>query len=63
MLLQHAAGSYDLTDRIAEEQRNAILDAVAARDAAAVKARFAPSAIAAQPKLDGQIEPPVRFVS
>ena len=56
-LAQHAVGGiYDPTDQIAVEQLNAILDAVVAQDAAAVKAQFAPNAIAAQPELDDQIE-------
>ena len=56
-LVQHAVGGiYDPTDQIAVEQLNAILDAVVAQDAAAVKAQFAPNAIAAQPELDSQIE-------
>ena len=56
-LVQHAVGGiYDPTDQIAVEQLNAILDAVVAQDAAAVKAQFAPNAIAAQPELDDQIE-------
>ena len=56
MLLQHATGPYDPTDQIAEDQLNAILKAVEAQDAAAIKAQFAPNAIAAQPELDDQIE-------
>ena len=56
-LVQHAVGGiYDPTDQIAEEQLNAILDAVVAQDAAAIKAQFAPNAVAAQPELDDQIE-------
>ena len=56
-LVQHAVGGiYDPTDQIAVEQLNAILDAVVAQDAAAIKAQFAPNAIAAQPELDDQIE-------
>ena len=55
-LVQHAVGGiYDPTDQIAE-QLNAILDAVVAQDAAAIKAQFAPNAVAAQPELDDQIE-------
>lgn len=57
VLLQHAVGGvYDPTDQIAEDQLNAILKAVEAQDAAAIKAQFAPNAIAAQPELDDQIE-------
>lgn len=57
VLLQHAVGGvYDPTDQIAEDQLNAILKAVEAQDAAAIKAQFAPNAIAAQPELDSQIE-------
>lgn len=56
-LVQHAVGGiYDPTDQIAVEQLNAILDAVVAQDAAAIKAQFAPNAVAAQPELDDQIE-------
>ena len=56
-LVQHAVGEiYDPTDQIAVEQLNAILDAVVAQDAAAIKAQFAPNAVAAQPELDDQIE-------
>ena len=56
-LVQHAVGGiYDPTDQIAEDQLNAILEAAVAQDAAAVKAQFAPNAIAAQPELDSQIE-------
>ena len=56
-LVQHAVGGlYDPTDQIAEDQLNAILEAAVAQDAAAVKAQFAPNAIAAQPELDDQIE-------
>ena len=56
-LVQHAVGGiYDPTDQIAVEQLNAILDAVVAQDAAAIKAKFAPNAVAAQPELDSQIE-------
>ena len=57
MLLQHAVGGvYDPTDQIAEDQLNAILEAVVAQDAAVIKAQFAPNAVAAQPELDSQIE-------
>ena len=56
-LVQHAVGGiYNPTDQIAVEQLNAILDAVVAQDAAAIKAQFAPNAVAAQPELDDQIE-------
>ena len=56
-LVQHAVGGiYDPTDQIAEDQLNAILEAAVAQDAAAIKAQFAPNAIAAQPELDDQIE-------
>lgn len=56
-LVQHAVGGiYDTTDQIAEDQLNAILEAAVAQDAAAIKAQFAPNAIAAQPELDDQIE-------
>ena len=56
-LVQHAVGRiYDPTDQIAEDQLNAILEAAVAQDAAAIKAQFAPNAIAAQPELDDQIE-------
>lgn len=56
-LVQHAVGGiYDPTDQIAEDQLNAILEAAVAQDAAAIKAQFAPNAIAAQPELDSQIE-------
>ena len=56
MLLQHATGPYDPMDRVMEDRLNAILEAVVAQDAAAVKAQFAPNAIAVQPELDSQIE-------
>ena len=56
MLLQHATGPYDPMDQVMEDRLNAILEAVVAQDAAAVKAQFAPNAIAAQPELDSQIE-------
>ena len=56
-LVQHAVGGiYDPTDQIAVEQLNAILEAAVAQDAAAIKAQFAPNAVAAQPELDSQIE-------
>ena len=56
-LVQHAVGGiYDPTDQIAVDQLNAILEAAVAQDAAAIKAQFAPNAIAAQPELDDQIE-------
>lgn len=56
-LVQHAVGGiYDPTDQIAVEQLNAILEAAVAQDAAAIKAQFAPNAVAAQPELDDQIE-------
>ena len=56
-LVQHAVGGiYDQTDQIAEDQLNAILEAAVAQDAAAIKAQFAPNAVAAQPELDDQIE-------
>lgn len=56
-LVQHAVGGiYDPTDHIAEDQLNAILEAAVAQDAAAIKAQFAPNAVAAQPELDDQIE-------
>ena len=56
-LVQHAVGGlYDPTDQIVEDQLNAILEAAVAQDAAAIKAQFAPNAIAAQPELDDQIE-------
>lgn len=56
-LVQHGVGGlYDPTDQIAEDQLNAILEAAVAQDAAAIKAQFAPNAIAAQPELDSQIE-------
>jgi hypothetical protein len=56
-LVQHAVGGlYDPTDQIAEDQLNAILEAAVAQDVAAIKAQFAPNAIAAQPELDDQIE-------
>ena len=56
-LVQHAVGGiYDPTDQIAEDQLNAILEAPVAQDAAAIKAQFAPNAVAAQPELDDQIE-------
>ena len=55
--VQHAVGGlYDPTDQIAEDQLNAILEAAVAQDVAAIKAQFAPNAIAAQPELDDQIE-------
>ena len=56
MLLQHATGPYDPMDRVMEDRLNAILEAAVAQDAAAIKAQFAPNAIAAQPELDSQIE-------
>lgn len=56
MLLQHATGPYDPMDRVMEDRLNAILEAAVAQDTAAVKAQFAPNAIAAQPELDSQIE-------
>ena len=56
MLLQHATGPYDPMDRVMEDRLNAILEAAVAQDAAAIKAQFAPNAIAAQPELDDQIE-------
>ena len=56
MLLQHATGPYDPMDQVMEDRLNAILEAVVAQDASAVKAQFAPNAIAAQPELDSQIE-------
>lgn len=49
-------GPYDPMDRVMEDRLNAILEAAVAQDAAAVKAQFAPNAIAAQPELDSQIE-------
>ena len=56
-LVQHAVGGiYDPTDQIAEDQLHAILEAAVAQDAAAIKAQFAPNAVAAQPELDDQIE-------
>ena len=56
-LVQHALGGlYDPTDQIAEDQLNAILETAVAQDVAAIKAQFAPNAIAAQPELDDQIE-------
>lgn len=56
-LVQHAVGGiYDPTDQIAEDQLNAILEAAVVQDAAAIKAQFAPNAVAAQPELDDQIE-------
>ena len=56
-LVQHAVGGiYDPNDQIAEDQLNAILEAAVAQDAAAIKAQFAPNAVAAQPELDDQIE-------
>lgn len=56
-LVQHAVGGiYDPTDQIAEDQLNAILEAAVTQDAAAIKAQFAPNAVAAQPELDDQIE-------
>ncbi|MEE0787636.1 MAG: DUF5104 domain-containing protein [Oscillospiraceae bacterium] len=56
-LVQHAVGGlYDPTDQIAEDQLNAILETAVAQDVAAIKAQFAPNAIAAQPELDDQIE-------
>lgn len=56
-LVQHAVGGlYDPTDQIAEDQLNAILEAAVAQDVAAIKAQFAPNAIAALPELDDQIE-------
>lgn len=56
MLLQHATGPYDPMDQVMEDRLNAILEAAVAQDAAAIKAQFAPNAIAAQPELDSQIE-------
>ena len=56
MLLQHATGPYDPMDQVMEDRLNAILEAAVAQDAAAIKAQFAPNAIAAQPELDDQIE-------
>ena len=52
MLLQHATGPYDPMDQVMEDRLNAILEAAVAQDAAAIKAQFAPNAIAAQPELD-----------
>ena len=54
MLLQHATGPYDPMDQVMEDRLNAILEAAVAQDAAAIKAQFAPNAIAAQPELDDQ---------
>ena len=48
MLLQHATGPYDPMDQV--------MEAAVAQDAAAIKAQFAPNAIAVQPELDSQIE-------
>lgn len=56
MLLQHATGPYDPMGQVMEDRLNAILEAAVAQDAAAIKAQFAPNAIAAQPELDDQIE-------
>ena len=56
LLLQHATGPYDPMDQVMEDRLNAILEAAVAQDAAAIKAQFAPNAIAAQPELDDQIE-------
>lgn len=56
MLLQHATGPYDPMDQVMEDRLNAILEAAVAQDAAAIKAQFAPNAIAVQPELDSQIE-------
>ena len=49
MLLQHATGPYDPMDQVMEDRLNAILEAAVAQDAAAIKAQFAPNAIAVQP--------------
>jgi hypothetical protein len=56
-LVQHAVGGiYDPTKQMVNNQLTVILNAVTSQDAAAVKAQFAPNAIAAQPELDSQIE-------
>ena len=56
-LVQHAVGGiYDPTKQMVNNQLTVILNAVTSQDAAAVKAQFAPNAIAAQPELDDQIE-------
>lgn len=55
--MQHAVGGiYDPTKQMVNNQLTVILNAVTSQDAAAVKAQFAPNAIAAQPELDSQIE-------
>ena len=56
-LVQHAVGGiYDPTRQMVNNQLTVILNAVTSQDAAAIKAQFAPNAIAAQPELDSQIE-------
>ena len=56
-LVQHAVGGiYDPTKQMVNNQLTVILNAVTSQDAAAVKAQFAPNAIAVQPELDSQIE-------
>ena len=56
-LVQHAVGGiYDPTKQMVNNQLTVILNAVTSQDAAAIKAQFAPNAIAAQPELDDQIE-------
>ena len=56
-LVQHAVGGiYDPTKQMVNNQLTVILNAVTSQDAAAIKAQFAPNAIAAQPELDSQIE-------
>ena len=56
-LVQNAVGGiYDPTKQMVNNQLTVILNAVTSQDAAAVKAQFAPNAIAAQPELDSQIE-------
>lgn len=56
-LVQHAVGGiYDPTKQMVNNQLTVILNAVTSQDTAAVKAQFAPTAIAVQPELDSQIE-------
>ena len=56
-LVQHAVGGiYDPTKQMVNNQLTVILNAITSQDAAAIKAQFAPNAIAAQPELDDQIE-------
>lgn len=56
-LVQNAVGGiYDPTKQMVNNQLTVILNAVTGQDTAAVKAQFAPNAIAVQPELDSQIE-------